>query len=127
MTGLKGQRKPAPGKFASANAVLGSGRHHVPRPEGARVGTGEHPRLPRPFRADSSFAPFPQGGAALALGYSPLPLWGKRVAKTDAARPTLPNAVTATETLRSATIDALVYDLSGLTADEIKLVEGGGS
>ena len=43
-----------------------------------------------------------------------------RAAQTDAARQTLQNAVTATD----QQIDALVYDLYGLTADEIKLVEG---
>ncbi len=66
------------------------------------------------------FASLPQGGAALALGYSPLPRWGKRAAKSEAARQTLQNAVTATD----QQIDALVYDLYGLTKDEIKLVEG---
>ncbi len=125
MTGLKGQGKPAQGK---RSAALGTARHCVARPEGARV-RRRHVRIfPRPFRADSSFAGPTQGGGrfrSLALGYSPLPRWGKRVAQTDAARPTLPNAVTATETLRSATIDAQVYDLYGLTEDEIKLVEGG--
>ena len=35
-------------------------------------------------------------------------------------RQTLPNAVTATD----QQIDALVYDLYGLPADEIQLVEG---
>ncbi len=39
---------------------------------------------------------------------------------TDAERHALPNAVTATD----QQIDALVYDLYGLTPDEIKLVEG---
>jgi hypothetical protein len=41
-------------------------------------------------------------------------------ARMDAARQTLQNAITATE----QHVDALVYDLYGLTADEIKLVEG---
>lgn len=41
-------------------------------------------------------------------------------AKTDAERKTLQNAVTATD----RQIDALVYELYGLTDDEIKLVEG---
>ncbi len=44
-----------------------------------------------------------------------------RAAKTDAERQTLQNAVTATD----QQIDALVYELYGLTEDEIKLVEGG--
>ncbi len=43
-----------------------------------------------------------------------------RAAKSDAERRTLQNAVTATD----QQIDALVYDLYGLTADEIQLVEG---
>ena len=43
-----------------------------------------------------------------------------RAAPTDAARQTLQNAVTATD----QQIDALVYELYGLTSDEIKLVEG---
>jgi Xaa-Pro aminopeptidase len=43
-----------------------------------------------------------------------------RAAKSDAERQTLQNAVTATD----QQIDALVYDLYGLTEDEIKLVEG---
>ena len=43
-----------------------------------------------------------------------------RAAKTDAERQTLQNAVTATD----RQIDALVYELYGLTEDEIKLVEG---
>jgi hypothetical protein len=41
-------------------------------------------------------------------------------AQTDAARKTSQNAITATD----QHVDALVYDLYGLTADEIKLVEG---
>ena len=43
-----------------------------------------------------------------------------RTASSDAERATLQNAVTATD----RQTDALVYDLYGLTADEIKLVEG---
>jgi hypothetical protein len=43
-----------------------------------------------------------------------------RAAKADAERQTLQNAVTAAD----AQIDALVYELYGLTEDEIKLVEG---
>ncbi len=43
-----------------------------------------------------------------------------RAAQTEAARQTLQNAVTATD----QQIDALVYDLYGLTAEEIQLVEG---
>jgi type I restriction-modification system DNA methylase subunit len=43
-----------------------------------------------------------------------------RAAKSDAERKTLQNAVTATD----QQIDALVYELYGLTKDEIKLVEG---
>ena len=43
-----------------------------------------------------------------------------RAAKSDAERQTLQNAVTATD----QQIDALVYELYGLTKDEIKLVEG---
>jgi hypothetical protein len=41
-------------------------------------------------------------------------------ARTEAERQTLQNAVTATD----QQIDALVYDLYGLTAEEIQLVEG---
>ena len=44
-----------------------------------------------------------------------------RAAKTDAERQTLQNAVTATD----QQIDALVYELYGLTPEEIALVEGG--
>ena len=44
-----------------------------------------------------------------------------RAARTETERQTLQNAVTATD----RQIDALVYELYGLTADEIKLVEGG--
>ena len=43
-----------------------------------------------------------------------------RAAKSDAERQTLQNAVTAAD----QQIDALVYDLYGLTKEEIKLVEG---
>jgi hypothetical protein len=43
-----------------------------------------------------------------------------RAAAGDAERATLQNAVTATD----RQIDALVYDLYGLTDDEIRLVEG---
>ena len=43
-----------------------------------------------------------------------------RAAKADAERQTLQNAVTATD----QKINALVYELYGLTEDEIKLVEG---
>jgi len=43
-----------------------------------------------------------------------------RAATTDAERQTLQNAVTATD----QQIDALVYELYGLTEDEIRLVEG---
>jgi hypothetical protein len=45
-----------------------------------------------------------------------------RTAKTDTERQTLQNAVTATD----RQIDALVYELYGLTPDEIALVESGG-
>ncbi|MBI5385234.1 MAG: hypothetical protein HZA90_11185 [Verrucomicrobia bacterium] len=41
-------------------------------------------------------------------------------ARTEAERQTLQNAVTATD----QQIDALVYELYGLTEEEIKLVEG---
>lgn len=44
-----------------------------------------------------------------------------RAAKTEAERATLQNAVTATD----REIDALVYELYGLTEEEIKLVEAG--
>jgi hypothetical protein len=44
-----------------------------------------------------------------------------RAARTDAERATLQNAVTATD----RQIDALVYELYGLTADEIQRMEGG--
>jgi hypothetical protein len=44
-----------------------------------------------------------------------------RAAKSDAERQTLQNAVTATD----QQIDALVYELYGLTPEEIALVEGG--
>jgi hypothetical protein len=44
-----------------------------------------------------------------------------RAATAERERATLQNAVTATD----QQIDALVYDLYGLTEDEIKLVEGG--
>ncbi|MEI7729850.1 MAG: TaqI-like C-terminal specificity domain-containing protein [Verrucomicrobiota bacterium] len=44
-----------------------------------------------------------------------------RAAKTDAERETLQNAITATD----QQIDALVYELYGLTPAEIALVEGG--
>lgn len=48
--------------------------------------------------------------------------FGKRPAATaDSEKAVLQNAVTATD----QQIDALVYELYGLTADEIKLVEGG--
>ena len=43
-----------------------------------------------------------------------------RSAKTDGDRATLENAVAATD----RAIDALVYELYGLTAEEIALVEG---
>ena len=43
-----------------------------------------------------------------------------RAAKTDSERQTLQNAVTATD----QQIDALVYELYGLTEEEIALVEG---
>ena len=43
-----------------------------------------------------------------------------RAVTADSEKATLQNAVTATD----QQIDALVYDLYGLTADEIKLVEG---
>ena len=45
-----------------------------------------------------------------------------RAAKTDAERQALQNAVSATD----QQIDALVYELYGLTPEEIALVEGGG-
>jgi hypothetical protein len=43
-----------------------------------------------------------------------------RAARADGERATLQNAVTATD----AEIDHLVYELYGLTAEEIKIVEG---
>ena len=42
-----------------------------------------------------------------------------RLAKAESAKATLQNAVTATD----QQIDALVYDLYGLTPEEIQLVE----
>jgi Xaa-Pro aminopeptidase len=45
-----------------------------------------------------------------------------RAAKSEAERATLQNAVTATD----RQIDALVYELYGLTPEEIALVEGAG-
>jgi hypothetical protein len=48
--------------------------------------------------------------------------FGKRLAELkQSEKATLQNAVTATD----QQIDALVYELYGLTKDEIKLVEGG--
>ena len=44
-----------------------------------------------------------------------------RATTAEAEKATIQNAVTATD----QQIDALVYDLYGLTEDEIKLVEGG--
>jgi hypothetical protein len=44
-----------------------------------------------------------------------------RAAVSEAEQATLQNAVTATD----RQIDALVYELYGLTAEEITLVEGG--
>lgn len=44
-----------------------------------------------------------------------------RVATSDSEKATLQNAVTATD----HQIDQLVYELYGLTAEEIQLVEGG--
>ena len=44
----------------------------------------------------------------------------KHTAKSDAEKAPLQNAVTATD----QQIDQLVYELYGLTEDEIKLVEG---
>ena len=43
-----------------------------------------------------------------------------RAATAESEKATLQNAVTATD----QQIDSLVYELYGLTADEIKLVEG---
>ncbi|OQW96531.1 MAG: hypothetical protein BWK74_08315 [Desulfobacteraceae bacterium A6] len=43
-----------------------------------------------------------------------------RVAKSESEKAALQNAVTTTD----AEIDRLVYELYGLTADEIKIVEG---
>jgi hypothetical protein len=48
-----------------------------------------------------------------------------RAATAESEKAMLQNAVTAPETWRSATIDALVYERYGLTPEEIKLVEGG--
>ncbi len=47
-----------------------------------------------------------------------------RAATADLEKAVLQNAVTATETLRPATINALVYELYKLSPEEIKLVEG---
>jgi adenine-specific DNA-methyltransferase len=44
-----------------------------------------------------------------------------RAATADSEKAVLQNAITATD----QQIDQLVYELYGLTADEIKLVEGG--
>ena len=103
-----------PSPLARRNPV-GVGGHFVARTQGSR------------------FAP--------TLGWRTLPRWGNarhdrlvglvdkllalvpklRASASDAERATLQNAVTATD----QQIDALVYDLYGLTADEIKLVESG--
>ena len=48
-----------------------------------------------------------------------------RAATADLEKAEQQNAVTATETLQSATINALVYELYGLTPEVIKLMEGG--
>jgi len=93
----------------------------------------------------NDFDSFPQGSLFLAtLGWMLLPRWGNadqsrhdkpvllvnklpglmpklRAATSDAEKATLQNAVTATD----QQIDQLVYELYGLTEDEIKLVEGG--
>jgi hypothetical protein len=48
-----------------------------------------------------------------------LALWGKRSGQTEAERAKLPNVVTVADQHN----DALVYELSGLAEDEIRLVE----
>jgi hypothetical protein len=48
-------------------------------------------------------------------------LTGLRAATSDSEKATLQNAVSATD----QQIDALVYELYGLTDEEIRLVEGG--
>jgi len=53
---------------------------------------------------------------------APLVLPKLRAATSDAEKATLQNAVTTTD----QQIDQLVYELYGLTAEEIKLVEGNG-
>ena len=64
---------------------------------------------------------FSQGSSFLAtLGWMTLPRWGKPATRTDGERQTLQNAVTATD----QQVDALVYELYGLTPEEIALVEG---
>ena len=47
-----------------------------------------------------------------------------RAATADLEKAEQQNAVTATETLQSATIKALIYALYNLSPEEIKLVEG---
>src|SRR5713101_4079814 len=55
---------------------------------------------------------------APTLGWMPLPRWGNAV-KTPPERTLLGRQIAATD----AQIDRLVYDLYGLTEDEIKIVE----
>jgi hypothetical protein len=75
--------------------------------------------LPCPF--SSHLAHHRDGDRLAALLEKLLALAPKlRAARTDAERATLQSAVTATD----QQIDALVYELYGLTAEEIKLVEG---
>ena len=80
------------------------------------------PECCNPGGVDDSFHRSPRVVAALQpwaeLRY---PFGVRRAATSDAEKATLQNAVTATD----HQIDALVYDLYGLTEGEIKLVEGG--
>jgi hypothetical protein len=76
--------------------------------------------LPIPFFGNSSTVTKPQHDRLVGLVDKMLALTPKlRAARTDAERQTLQNAVTAAD----QQIDALVYELYGLTPEEIALVE----
>jgi hypothetical protein len=141
-------RPPAQGCPRGAG-YPGYARFNFPQPQRG-CGNLRVPNRPNPVGVENHFGRTTQGSSsAPTLGWRPLPRWGKpadkarhdklvllvdkmlglapklRAATLDAEKAVLQNAVTATETLRSATIASPLHDFYGLTPEEIALLEGG--
>jgi hypothetical protein len=101
-------------------ATLGNGAIEFTTVKGLRQRrTNRH----NPVGVEKHFDSFTQGSrCAPTLGWMTLPRWGKQLAaaQTEKERTYFENKCASLD----RQIDALVYDLYGLTEPEIKIVEG---